>query len=512
MSQRRISFFVLKIALMLLLSVGLSRVVFLSVFMGDYYEGMAKGNMVRRVSILPARGIITDRTGKSMALNIEVSGKTFRFYPYGEMLAGVTGYLSRASREDLEKCSKCSNETLVGKSGLEKIYDNRLMGTWGEVLVEESAEGVNIKEISRINPVFGENIKTNIDLDIQKSMFLSLKSMLNTTGKSASGVVAKINGEVLALVSLPSYDANLFINSGKRSDYGGEFKDVQSIVSDNDKKPLYNRVVSGQFAPGSVYKVLTALAGLSEGKITSETIIEDTGEIKIGEYRFGNWFLDKYGKVEGALDVEKALSRSNDIFFYKLGEMLGVESLVKWSETTGLGKKTGIDLPFEADGFVPTPYWREKYSGAKWFLGNTYHMSIGQGDLLVTPLQINRMTAAVISGEWCTPLLVGIKGCREVGITKKNIEVVKKGMEMTCREGGTAFPLFEYGGKIYCKTGTAQQGGEKDEPHAWISVVVPKGDDIKEWLVVTVLVEAGGEGSAVAGPVVKEMMPVLMKK
>jgi len=239
-------------------------------------------------------------------------------------------------------------------------------------------------------------------------------------------------------------------------------------------------------------------------------MIADTGEIVIGEYRYGNWFLDKYGRIEGDLNVEKALSRSNDVFFYRIGEKLGVDLLSSWSKKLGLGESTGIDLPGESLGLVPGQYWKEKNMGSKWFLGDTYHMSIGQGNLMATPIQINRMTSSAISGWKCKLRLVGRDYCDDLKLGEDDIEVVLDGMKAACENGGTAFPLFDFGGKIYCKTGTAQHGGEKDEPHAWISVVVPKGENRRDWLVMTILIESGGEGSAVAGPVAAEMMPYLL--
>ncbi|KKS62424.1 MAG: Penicillin-binding protein 2 [Candidatus Collierbacteria bacterium GW2011_GWD2_42_50] len=257
--------------------------------------------------------------------------------------------------------------------------------------------------------------------------------------------------------------------------------------------------------------MVPALAALEEKKITKDTLIADSGEIVIGAYRFGNWLLDKYGQTEGQINVVKAIARSNDIFFYKAGEALGIDNLVKWSEKLGLGEKTGIDLPGESSGFMPSPYWREKTFGEKWFLGNTYHLAIGQGDLMATPLQINMMTAAVVSGIKCSPRLVGASTCVDLKINETNRKTVLEGMQAVCSTGGTAFPLYSYGGKIYCKTGTAQKGGEDTMPNAWLTMVIPVGNNVKDWVVVTVLVEEGGEGSAVAAPIAKEMVPLFLK-
>jgi len=511
MREDHLPLFMLKGIIVVVVALGLSRSLFLTVIMGGYFKEMAERNIVRTEDLIPIRGVISDKNGRPLVMNIENNSETVRFYPAGEMAAGITGYLGKMNENEVKDCMEdCFPEMSVGKSGLEKSYDKKLRGSAGEIVVEESASGEIIKEITRVEAVSGENIATNIDLDLQKDLFVALKSALESSGKSAVGVVAKVSGELLALVSLPSFDPNLFVSGGRRSDYGGEFKDVAQLIGDDTKKPLFNRAVSGEFAPGSVYKLVPALAALAEGKIEKDTLITDTGEIVIGEYRFGNWFLDKYGRTEGDLNVGKALSRSNDVFFYRLGEKLGVDLLVDWSKRLSLGESTGIDLPGEALGLVPSQYWKEKNMGSKWFLGDTYHLSIGQGNLMATPIQINRMTAAVVSGWSCDLRLVGRNYCDDLKLPDDDRLVVLEGMRDTCRDGGTAFPLFDYGGKIYCKTGTAQHGGEKDEPHAWISVVIPKGEDTKNWLVLTVLVESGGEGSAVAGPVAAEIMPYLL--
>jgi penicillin-binding protein 2 len=280
------------------------------------------------------------------------------------------------------------------------------------------------------------------------------------------------------------------------------------VVLDENKKPMFNRAISGVYPPGSIYKLLTATAALEEGEIDKNTLIEDTGEIKVGVYRYGNWYFDKYGRKDGMINIEKALGRSNDIFFYKAGEKVGIDKLVSWSAKFGLGKKTGIDLPSEASGLLPTPLWMEKTNGQRWFLGNTYHMAIGQGDLLTTPLQMNRLTAAAVSGDWCKPQIVNREQgteCRAIGVSEENRKIIMNGMRMVCEEGGTAYTFFDMKGKVLCKTGTAQHGGEDTKPHAWITVVV---DDV----VVTVLLEAAGEGSVEAGPVARKIVNYILEK
>ncbi|HCX25803.1 TPA: hypothetical protein DHT69_03005 [Candidatus Collierbacteria bacterium] len=508
MDRERIYFWG-RFILILAMAIGISRVLFLTTVMGRYYDDLANDNMIRKERLEPVRGVISDRNGKPLAMNIDYQGRTQRFYPGGETVASIVGYLGKPDEVDLKECLDCSSE-MMGKVGLEKQYQKDLLGFPGEVTVQETASGQDRVEISRVESLPGKNITTNIDLELQKLAFVALKNKLTEVGKSGAVVVAKVNGEILALVSVPSFDPNLFVPEGKRSDFGGDYKDVASLIGDIEKKPLYNRVVSGDFAPGSVYKLVPAMAALEEGKINKDSTILDTGEIRVGGSRFGNWYLDKYGKTEGQIGLVRAIARSNDIFFYKMGEALGADSLVSWSEKFGLGEKTGIDLQGESAGFVPTPYWREKTLGDRWYLGNTYHLAIGQGDLMATPIQMNRMTAGVISGLSCSPRLVGRAECMDLRLGKKNVALVLEGMKEACSPGGTAFPLFEYAGKIYCKTGTAQKGALDTLANAWVSVVVPKGADVREWVVVTILLEEGGEGSSVAAPVAKEILPYIL--
>ncbi len=509
--RKKTELFWLHFSLIVFLAVGISRLIFVNVVMGDYYSKQAKGNTVRSEKTRQVRGIIYDRNGKQLAVNIEHKGKNVRFYPFGEVSASVLGYVGKIDEETLKKCLPlCDGETEVGKMGLERQYQDRLSGVSGEILLEEKATGETRSQIIKDEGKEGENIKTNLDIDLQKISHIALKEKLKETGRSGAVVISKVNGEVLTLVSVPSFDNNVFVENGKRSDFGGDYKDIKTIIEDEEKKPLFNRAVSGEFAPGSVYKIIPSLAALEEGKITEKTTILDTGEIKIGQYRFGNWYLDKYGRTEGEVDVIKGLSRSNDIFYYRVGEMLGVSNLVKWSKVFGLGEKTGIDLPGEAKGLLPTPYWREKVLGERWFLGNTFHLSIGQGDLMATPLQINTMTALVVSAKKCVPKVVGTSDCQSINIKDENRKIIIKGMEKACSPEGTAFPLFKYAGKVYCKTGTAQKGGEETLPNAWISVVIPKGNFVDDWVVMTVLVEEGGEGSSVAGAVAAEIVTELI--
>ena len=492
MEKQILSWF--RLGVYLVMAVFLARLVFLTLVLGGYHEKQASGNRIRKERVEPLRGAILDRNGEYLAVNKKVDSGIVRHYPLGEITTAVTGYISEGSSE-----------------GLESWYNKRLRGTWGLKLVEENAKGEKIRELEREEAVDGKGLRLNIDVGLQKQVYWAINKG-ETLVKEGAAVVSKVNGEVLSLVSLPSFDPNLFIKEGVRGEEGGVYTDATGVLEDKESKPMFNRVTAGVYPPGSVYKLVMAVAGLEEGVVDKNNTVEDKGEIKVGTFRFGNWYFDQYGRTEGVVNVEKALARSNDIYFYKLGEWLGVDKIVKWSDILGVGKQTGIDLPGEATGFLPTPLWREKKTGERWFLGNTYHLAIGQGDLLVTPLQVSSWTGSVFSGKVCEPRLVkGEIDCKDLKISETTKKLIASGMKGACATGGTAFPFFDLEGKVYCKTGTAQHGGEETESHAWITVVVPMGDNEMDWIVVTVLLPEGGEGSNVAGPVARKIVDYILQ-
>jgi len=360
-----------------------------------------------------------------------------------------------------------------------------------------------------------------IDAGLQEVLYEAL------AGRKGAAVASNPEtGEILALVSSPSFDPNMFSRRQLLDEQAAkiEAETIGAIFNSQDK-PILNRAISGAYPPGSVFKVVPAMAGLEEGVLKRDTEVEDMGELRVESYSYKNWFYTQYGRTEGLVDVVMALKRSNDIFFYKTAEWLGAERLAKWSREFGLGETTGLELPGEVKGLVPTPLWKERYVGEKWFLGNTYHFGIGQGDLLTTPLQINQMMGVIASqGKWCQPILVAGIGeeeeikiaCRELGVNPENLEIVKSGLVEACSSGGTAYVFFEFDlakfgeeyategrNRVACKTGTAQFNNPDDNTHAWFSVFAPA---VKPEILVTVLIEGGGEGSAEAAPVAKKAL------
>lgn len=495
----------------------LARVVFLQVVLGEQQVMVAEGNRLERVIVMADRGVIKDREDRILARNVDMDGEVVREYPYGEAVAHVIGYVGEVGEEEVSQGLVLGSRS--GKMGVERSEDERLRGEFGEELVEVDATGKRVDLIGKREAVAGQSVKLNIDAELSREIGRVLAVREEEKGEYKGAVVVSRagTGELLALVSWPSFDNNLF--SGLPGE--GKYKKVEEVLGDGERQPMFDRAVGGNYPPGSIYKLVTAVAGVEEGKVNSETSVLDEGEIKIDSYRYGNWYFDQYGKTEGEIGLQRALARSNDIFFYKVGEWVGVEKLGEWSRKLGLGRRTGIGLEAEGTGRVPDPLWKEKLTGERWFLGNTYHMAIGQGDLTVTPLQGNLMTAAVVSGKLCKPgLVVGEEGrCEDMSLSEVGREMIVKGMVGACSEGGTAASFFDFPVRVACKTGTAQQGGEDDDPHAWITAVVPaensegnRDDDYANGVVITVLLEASGEGSAEAGPVATQIARYVVEK
>ena len=301
------------------------------------------------------------------------------------------------------------------------------------------------------------------------------------------------------MVSSPAYDVNAF-------SFNQDNKKIQDYLNDKEFFPMMNRAISARYHPGSVFKIVVSTAGLESGVITKETLIEDTGVLKIGDYSYNNWLWTKKNQTDGWLNIVTAIKRSNDIFFYKLGELLGVDRIKDWSLKFGFGKKTGVEIRGEVDGIVPDDKWKRETKGEPWYLGNTYHLAIGQGDLDVTPLQVNQMTNIIANkGQKCKmSILKDTKvECTNLGIDYHNWNTIVEGMKLACKTDGTAWPLFNFKTQIACKTGTAEVGDGSKDTHAWLTAFAPADDP---QISITVLVERGGEGSVVAAPIVGDIL------
>ncbi len=426
--------------------------------------------------------------------------KYVRYYPYSRLLAHVVGYVQPVAPADLNKYT-CSpkqarycliNQSYIGVSGLEAYYETKLQGIPG------------VRRQKRIirQPQPGQDINLSINLKLQRF----IDGLLVKTDKPAAVIVAKTDGSIKALLSYPSFDSNIFsgvqiIDSQRRQEM------VNQLLTDPNH-PLINRAYQQVYPPGSVFKIVVAMAGLEEGKITRNTKIEDTGFIQIGKYIYRNWYWSQYGKTEGKIDVIKAIARSNDVFFYRLGEKLGPDKIAEYAEKFGFGNKTGIDLIGEETGQIPSPYWKQQVKNEAWFLGNTYHMAIGQGDVLATPLQVAQMTLAVANDGLMPRLhLTKTNQTKEIKLKfqPNNWQIVKQGMKQACQPGGTAFVFFDYSIEVGCKTGTAEVVNKT--PHAWFTLFAPFD---KPEYVITVMLESAGEGSYKAAPIAKQILDFLL--
>jgi len=508
----------------------------LTIVKGDYYLRLSENNRIREFIIEPKRGRILDRKGFVVAQNtnadININKERLpskRTYRSSEAIAHLVGYRQIADKNDI-KNDNCLNKLRlgdkVGKKGVEKIFDCYLRGYAGKKLIEVDAKGQHLKTLTIIPPKDGQDIQLAFDLELQEKAYNLIKDK-----RAAAVGIKPQTGEILFFVSSPSFNVQ---------DFEDENIYKISMYLKDKNKPLFNRVTEGAYPPGSIFKLVVGTAALEEKQIEATTIFEDTGIIKAGTTIFGNWYFLEQGKTEGMVDFVKAIRRSNDIFFYKVGEKLGAERIKLWADRFGYGKITGIGFD-EAEGTIPSPFWKEENLNETWYLGDTYNLSIGQGYLLATPLQVALATAAFANnGYLCQPKLLKNESainsslseyqkpkCQKLPISQKTLDLVRQGMIEACSPGGTGWPFFDFKVKntknkdeiitTACKTGTAESHAESGIPHAWFSVFAPasshdQSTGSKPEIAVTVLIEEGGQGSDVAGPIAKEILKAYFER
>lgn len=433
-----------------------------------------------------------------------------RNYEESVIFSSIIGYDGKVTRKELEDHPDYLMTDYIGKTGIEKSYEKNLRGVHGAKQVEVDSLGNIKKNLGVINPVAGDDLILNIDEGLQKRLFDSLSSVLESSGTKTAAAVAidPRNGGVLAMVSLPAYDNSLFARGITSEEY-------QNIIFNKDL-PLFNRVVSGEYPPGSTLKPAVAVAALSEGVINEGTTVGCSGGISIGSWHFGDW--KTHG---GGIDVKKAIAESCDVFFYSVGggyggiPALGMDRMKKYETMFGFGSLTGIDMPGESAGLIPDENWKQEKIKERWYIGDSYHASIGQGFITTTPLQLASYTAAIANGGTLySPKVVGkirksdgVEDAFWSQIIRKNfvssdvLEIVRQGMRQTI-ESGTAQSLKNLPVAVAGKTGTAQFGTE-DKTHAWFISFAPY--DNPE-IATVVLVEGGGEGHSSAVPVTRDVL------
>jgi penicillin-binding protein 2 len=522
------------------------RLFHLQMVQGSLNRGLADGNRIQIKIIHAPRGVVYDRSGKILADNspgfrlvdpktkkaqiisreealaLEVNNDpkatqleidNIRSYPKGEEFSHVLGYVGEITEDQLKDSSYGTYRPgdRIGQTGIESQYEDLLRGKDGGEIIEVDAQGRKIRTLRDSPPVPGQNLTLSIDADLQHQAYLALKDSVTKAGSCCGTAIAEDpkTGQLMAMVNYPSYDNNLFTKN--RSDSA-----LSEVLTRSDH-PLLNRAIAGTYPPGSTYKIVSSIAALESGQITPQTIFEDTGQIFLGSFKFTNWYFTEYGKTEGPVDLVKAIKRSNDIYYYQVGQKISEKPFIDWSKKLNLGSPLGIDLPGEAKGLIPDGSWKEKNYDQPWYPGDTLHMAIGQGFTLTTPLQVLGFTSFIASnGVLYQPHLL-LKATDPFGkitsqflpkplaaniVKPEYIKVIQQGLEQVPQYGGTGWPFFTFPIKTAGKTGTAEFGDPKNKTHGWYTAYGP-ADDPK--LAVTVLIEAGGEGSNVAAPVAKEL-------
>ena len=437
-----------------------------------------------------------------------------RYYLYSKEISHLVGYTGSPTQEDVENSDNTSLSlpmAKIGKTGLEKEYDNELFGKTGIVHEEVNSRRKFVRCIDKIESVPGEDINLTINIDLQNEVYKILSQH-----ESASCVVMDVTtGAVLAFVSYPGYDTNIF---SKKIE-----KNVLKELYDNPYKPVINKVINGLYSPGSSFKMITGLAGLTAGVITEHTSFNCNGVYEIGRYKYHCWKA-KYGG-HGSTNLQKALAESCDVYFYNLARMISPDVIAKTANDFGLGLKTGIDLPGEKSGLVPTKKWKKQNKKQTWTPGDTLNMSIGQGFTLTTPLQLARMITILVNGlNPVTPYLRKVQdqlSPEKLSYKKEHIEIILDGMNDvvnsdngTARDAETGDTDFDMGGKtgstqVFRITEQQRKQGLTVSEDYWkkehaIFVGYAPVDEPK--FAVSVLVEHGGSGAHAAAPIARDAL------
>ena len=493
----------------------------------------------RKFENIPLKLRLTDEETARLSVHlrefkgVEVNSRTFREYPYGKLTSHFLGYIGRISDKDKEMLEEESltalyrGSTHIGKSGLEKYYEHQLHGIPGYQEVEKDAYGNIVRVLKNVPSKMGQTLRLGMDIRMQQEADRILGDR-----RGALVAINPQDGTVLAFVSKPSFDPNLFID--------GIDSDTWKILNDDWKKPLINRVTQGLYPPGSTFKPFMGMALLESGKITQNTIVPAPGAWSIPGSR--HIFRDSVRSGHGSANLSKAIQVSSDTFFYRLGYEMGIDKASPYLAQFGFGQKTGIDLPSEYVGVLPSREWKAKRfakssdpTAKEWRAGEMVSVSIGQGYNAYTPLQMAHATASLANnGVVHQPHLVkevldfGARKItrinpnpeRQIPFKADNFEYVKRAMEKVLKPGGTAHRIG--GGLAYTmggKTGTAQvvqikQGSrynaaalrEQHRDHAWFISFAPLE---KPEIAIAVILENGGWG-AYAAPLAREMTDFYM--
>ncbi len=454
---------------------------------------------------------IEERRAELPGVVIEI--QPLRNYVNNELAAHIFGYVSEINETELEKRKADGYKAgdIVGKFGLEKVYDKEIRGTDGGNQVEVDVSGRPVQVLGKKDPLPGHNLVLTIDYRVQKAAetaideqlaYLQTKTEFNKAKAAAAVVLNPKNGEILAMVSRPSFNPNLFNGGISEKDW--------KLLNDNPYHPMDNKAISGEYPPGSTFKIITGAAALELGKVTPQEKILDTGT---------HWLIPKgnaMGEALGWINFREALSKSDNVYFYEMGNRLGIDNLEKYARMFGLGALTGINLPGESEGLVANQRYKEKVYGEDWYLSETFDAAIGQGFQLTTPLQMAVVISEIANGgHRYRPNLVSkitstsgetltTFGPEEVGrvtISDSTLTLIRESLREVAQEGGTAADFHDFPIAIAGKTGTAENSHGHD--HGWFVAYGPYEDPR---VAVAVIVEQGGFGTSSAAPIAKKIL------
>jgi penicillin-binding protein 2 len=477
-------------------------------------SGMPPSFPVKIKSDIPMDEVAKIESHRVYTPGVTIQIEPKRNYIYGASLAHVIGYVSEISEEELKNKKSFKDYSpgdYIGKYGLEKTYEKYLRGIDGEKRVEVDAMGREVRTLDVVDSIPGHSLHLNIDLDLQ---LIADKALENKRG----GVVAldPKTGGVIVLASRPGFDPNKFTS--------GISKDDWKVIATDKAHPLQNKAIQAGYPPGSTFKILVALAALETGVINEHTTFVCHGGFRFGKRVFRCW----QAKGHGAVAIRKAIVESCDVFFYNVGLKLGVDRIQKMADAIGLGKVTGIDLPAEQKGIIPSTEWKRKRFGEPWYEGETVSVAIGQGAVWLTPIQLAQLASFVANdGKTFKPQIVNrivsttgqlVQSfapvvSAEIKLKPDTLRIVKDGMKGVVNEpGGTAYSSRVAGVPMSGKTGTAQAGsmdkGKDFGDHAWFIAYAPSEEPS---LAMSVLVEFGGHGGSQSAPIAKAITENLFK-
>lgn len=463
-------------------------------------------NYITIIKFIPYKDMLKSYTILSQSDNIKITNATKRFYPNDTVASHIIGYIGSANQQEIYDNEMAKYTDLVGKTGIERYYNDFLQGKLGYIKAKVDVLNRNVEVLDKVDANKRNDMNLTIDIDLQQFLDSEFEKKAG-----AAIVMDAYNGEILAAGSYPEYNLNHFVD--------GMSNEQWSEIRDSPATPLLNKLINGTYPPGSVIKMGLGISFLEYGDIDEYTVIETPPFIEIGGVRFRDW-TNKHGSA----DLVKAIKRSVDVYFYRLSYKIGIENMAKTLKTMGFGEKSGIDLIGESRGILPTPYWKLGTRGEPWRIGDTINASIGQGLFLSTPIQVARYTALLATGYLPTPRFAKKMGDEDVvaevkdvlsDFQKSKLPAVRLGMYQVCNDtDGTAYnATLKSKTPLACKTGTAQVVGiPKDilqriperemeyyhRSHAWITAYLPYKNPK---YVITVLVEHGGGGSSSAGPI-----------